>query len=115
MRVSLEVARTGLTALRLHPRRAAVTTACVVAVLLPYLVGLGLARGLRDDAEAAVRYGADLYVSGEQFGRPVPLPRSAADDLRKLPGVAAVVPRIVGRVELGPRPVPGEKRVARRQ
>jgi hypothetical protein len=47
-----------------------VTTACLVAVLLPYLVGLDLSRGVQDDAEAAVRFGADLYVSGEQFGRP---------------------------------------------
>lgn len=101
MRAYLEVARTGVTALLLHPRRALVTTACVVAVLLPYLVGLGIARGVRDEAEAAVRHGADLYVTGERFGRPVPIPRAAADEVRKLPGVVSVTPRIVGRIELG--------------
>ena len=26
-----------------------------------------------DEADAAVRFGADLYVTGEQFGRPVPV------------------------------------------
>jgi ABC-type lipoprotein release transport system permease subunit len=101
MRTFLEIARTGLTALLLYPQRSLVTTACLVAVLLPYLVGLGLSRGVQDDAEAAVRFGADLYVSGEQFGRPVPVPLAAAAEVRKIPGVDAVVPRIVGRVELG--------------
>jgi ABC-type lipoprotein release transport system permease subunit len=97
----LEIAHTGLTALLLHPQRALVTTACLVALLLPYLVGLGLARGIEDEAAAAVRYGADLYVTGEQFGRTVPLPREAATAIRRLPGVADVIPRIVGRIELG--------------
>jgi ABC-type lipoprotein release transport system permease subunit len=101
MRTYLEIAGTGLTALLLHPQRALVTTACLVAVLLPYLVGLGLSRGVRDQAEAAARFGADLYVSGEQFGRPAPVPVAAAAEVRKVPGVVAVVPRIVGRVELG--------------
>jgi ABC-type lipoprotein release transport system permease subunit len=101
MRRHLEIAHTGLTALLLHPQRALVTTACLVAVLLPYLVGLGIARGIEEEAAAAVRYGADLYVTGEQFGRTVPVPRDAAAVIKRLPGVADVVPRIVGRIELG--------------
>jgi ABC-type lipoprotein release transport system permease subunit len=101
VRCAVEIARTGLTALRLHPQRSLVTTACLVAVLLPYLAGLGLSRGVQDDAEAAVRYGADLYVSAEQFGRPVPIPLAAVAEIRDIPGVASVVPRIVGRIELG--------------
>jgi ABC-type lipoprotein release transport system permease subunit len=101
MRYFLEIARTGLTSLLLHPLRSLVTIACLVTVLLPYLVGLGLSQGVQDQAEAAVRFGADLYVSGEQFGRPVPLPLAAVAEVRKVPGVVAVVPRIVGRIELG--------------
>jgi ABC-type lipoprotein release transport system permease subunit len=101
MRTYLEIAWTGLTSLLLHPQRSLVTTACVVAVLLPYLAGLGVSRGVQDDAEAAIRFGADLYVSGEQFGRPAPVPIAAAQQLRKIPGVVSVVPRIVGRIELG--------------
>jgi ABC-type lipoprotein release transport system permease subunit len=97
----LEIALAGVTSLLLHPKRALVTVACLVVLLLPYLVGLGLSRGVQDEAEAAVRFGADLYVSGEQFGRPAPLPLSVAAELRKVPGVTAVTPRIVGRVELG--------------
>jgi ABC-type lipoprotein release transport system permease subunit len=101
MRAYVEIARTGLTAALLHPRRSLVTVACLVAVLVPYLAGLGLSRGVRDEADAAVRHGADLYVSGEQFGRPVPVPVAAAAEVRKVPGVVRVVPRIVGRIELG--------------
>jgi ABC-type lipoprotein release transport system permease subunit len=97
----LAIAQTGLDSILLHPLRAATTTAALVIVLVPYLVGIGLARGIQDQAEAAVRFGADLYVRGERFGRPVPLPVALADDLRKLPGVVSAVPRIVGRVELG--------------
>jgi ABC-type lipoprotein release transport system permease subunit len=97
----LEIAQTGLTAVLLHPARSLATALAVVAVLLPYLVGLGISRGLQDDAAAAVRFGADLYVSGEQFGRPAPVPLAVADRLRTIPGVTAVTPRIVGHVELG--------------
>ncbi len=101
MRRYLAIARTGLTALLLHPQRGLVTVACLVAVLLPYLAGLGISRGVQDDAEAAVHYGADLYVTGAEFGRPVPVPLAVADEVRAIPGVVSVVPRIVGRVELG--------------
>src|SRR5262245_59522506 len=97
----LQIAGTGLTALLLHPLRSAVTTAALVLVLVPYLAGLGISRGVQDEAEAAVRFGADLYLTGEQFGRPVPVPLAVAAEVRKLPGVAAAVPRIVGRIELG--------------
>jgi ABC-type lipoprotein release transport system permease subunit len=62
---------------------------------------LGLSRGVQDEAENAIRFGADLYVSGEQFGRSVPIPLSAVAPIREIPGVTAVVPRIVGRINLG--------------
>jgi putative ABC transport system permease protein len=78
-----------------------VTIACVVTILSPYLAGMGLSRGVQDDAETAIRHGSDLYVSGESFGRAVPVPLSAVEEVRKIPGVTAVVPRIVGRIELG--------------
>jgi ABC-type lipoprotein release transport system permease subunit len=101
MRQFLEIARTGLTAILLHPLRSAVTVTALVAVLLPYLVGLGISRGVQEQAEAAVRFGADLYVTGEQFGRPAPVPLSALKEIHDMPGVDDAVPRIVGRIELG--------------
>src|SRR5262245_49738305 len=96
-----EVARAGMTAVVLHPLRSGVTVTAVLVVLTPLLAGLGLARGLRDEAAAAVALGADLHVACEQFGRPVPVPLAAAEQVRGLPGVASVVPRILGRIELG--------------
>ena len=101
MRALLAVAATGVTAVLLSPLRSLVTAACLVAVLLPYLVGLGLSRGVQREAELAVRNGADLYVTGSQFGRDVPLPVAVADPIRAIDGVVAVVPRIVGSVALG--------------
>jgi ABC-type lipoprotein release transport system permease subunit len=97
----LEIAGTGLTAVRLHALRSMVTFGALVTVLLPFLVGLGLAKGVEAEAEASVRFGADLYVTGSQFGRPVPLPVAAVDEIRRLDGVTAVAPRIVGEVVLG--------------
>jgi ABC-type lipoprotein release transport system permease subunit len=97
----LAVAGTGFTAVRLHPLRSLVTVGSLVAVLLPYLACLGLSSGIEEQAETSVRLGADLYVTARQFGRPVPIPRSAAADVRQIAGVKDVVPRIVGGLVLG--------------
>ncbi|MHC4493773.1 MAG: hypothetical protein ACYTDU_19405, partial [Planctomycetota bacterium] len=74
----LAIAHTGLTAVLLHPLRSAATLLCIVAVLLPYVAGAGVARGLLEQAEVAIGGGADLHVAGERFGRPAPVPLSAA-------------------------------------
>jgi ABC-type lipoprotein release transport system permease subunit len=101
MRYLLEIAQTGLVAVFLHPLRSAVSVAALVVVLVPYLVGVALSKGIEAEAEASARYGADLYVRGSQFGRPVPLPLSAVEAVARVPGVERVVPRIVGEVFLG--------------
>jgi ABC-type lipoprotein release transport system permease subunit len=101
MRHLLEIAQTGLAAVRLHPLRSLVCIAALVVMLLPYLVGMALSQGLEDEAEASARFGADLYVSGSQFGRPVPIPLTAVDFIRRIDGVTEVAPRIVGEVVLG--------------
>lgn len=105
MRHLIDVAGTGVAAVLLHPARSLVTVVAVVAGLLPYLVGLGISTGVRDAADAAVAYGADLYVSGEELGRPVPVPMAIGDEISQLSGVERTVPRIVGRVDLGTAPV----------
>jgi ABC-type lipoprotein release transport system permease subunit len=102
----LDISRTGLAAVRLHPLRSVVSVTALVAVVLPWLVGAALARGLQDEAEASARFGADLYVTGSQAGRPVPLPLSALRRIRKFEGVTQVVPRLVGEVSLGKDGVP---------
>lgn len=101
MAAFLEIARTGLDAVLLHPLRSVVTVAALVAVLLPYLAGQGLCKGLEDEAEASVQFGADLYLTARQYGRPVPIPLSVLEEARRIPGVVEVVPRIVGAVVLG--------------
>jgi ABC-type lipoprotein release transport system permease subunit len=101
MRYLLDVAATGLAAVLLSPLRSFVSFLAVAAVLLPYLVGLALSQGLQAEAEASARLGADLYVSGSQYGRPVPIPLRAANMIRRIDGVTEVVPRIVGAIALG--------------
>jgi ABC-type lipoprotein release transport system permease subunit len=101
MRHLLDIAHTGLTAVLLHPLRSLVSVVALVVMLLPYLVGLGLSKGLQAEAEASVGFGADLYVTGSRFGRPAPLPLSVLSAVRAFDGVTEVVPRIVGEVLLG--------------
>lgn len=101
MRYLLDISHTGLTAVFLHPLRSAASFVALVTVLLPYLVGLGLSQGLQAETEASIRFGADLYVTGSRFGRPVPVPLSALPEIRRIDGVTEVVPRIVGDVVLG--------------
>ena len=102
----VEIARTGLAAVRLHPLRSVVSCTAIVVVLLPYLVGLALSRGLEAEAEASALCGADLYVTAKQFGRPVPVPLEAVAALSSMDGVKAVVPRIVGEVTVGKERLP---------
>jgi ABC-type lipoprotein release transport system permease subunit len=101
MAVLVEIARAGLACVFLQPVRSVVTVAGLVAVLLPYLACLGLARGIEDEAEASLRAGADLYLTARQFGRPVPIPLTVVPIIEAVPGVASVVPRIVGGIVLG--------------
>lgn len=101
MRRWLGIAETGVASVLLHPLRSWVTVACVVSILLPFLAGLGISRGLRDQAEESIRYGADLYVTGRRLGRNVPIPLGAAATIRALPGVTWVQSRIVGEIRLG--------------
>jgi ABC-type lipoprotein release transport system permease subunit len=101
MRTFLAVAQTGVVSVVQYPLRSAATVGCVLAVLFPYVAGLGLSHGIRLQAQESVRLGADLYVTGQQFGREVPVPVRVADELRQIDGVTAVVPRIVARVVLG--------------
>jgi ABC-type lipoprotein release transport system permease subunit len=97
----LAIGRSGLAAVLLHPLRSAATIACVVALLVPFVAGLAVSRGLADQAADAARCGADLVVTGLRFGRPAPMPVASADVLRALPGVTSVRPRIVGAIQLG--------------
>lgn len=96
-----EISRTGLSSLALHPLRSAVTAACLLGLLVPYLAGLGISQGIGRDADESIRFGANLYVTGRRFGRHVPLPISAVETIQHLDGVVEAVPRIVGQVFLG--------------
>src|SRR5262245_2807238 len=101
MRHFIAISQTGLAAVRLHPLRSLVSVAALAAVIVPYLVGTALAKGLEADAETSMAMDADLYVTGTRFGRPAPLPIEAVAQIGKLDGVTRAGPRIVGDVELG--------------
>jgi hypothetical protein len=101
IRYLIDIARTGLAAVVLYPLRSVVTIAALTVVLVPYLAGLGLAKGIEAEAEVAADVGPDLYVRGSQFGRPAPLPLAATQDVARIAGAERVVPRIVGEVVLG--------------
>lgn len=95
------IARSGLLAVLLHPLSSATTIACVVVMLVPYVLAVGISRGIADQAADGLREGADVYVGATRFGRPAPLPVAALDAVREVPGVVAAEPRIVGATTLG--------------
>lgn len=97
----LGIAETGLSAALLHRTRSFIIILALLAALVPFLTGLAISAGIREQTEIAIRESADLYVTGEQFGRPVPVEQSIVEAIRALPGVKNASPRIVGRVEIG--------------
>lgn len=97
----LEIARTGVDSLARHPLRSLVTAGTLTALLVPYIAGMGVSKGIERQAAEAVEFGADLYVRGRQLGRDAPLPRAAAVRIAAIDGVQRVVPRIVGAIRLG--------------
>lgn len=101
MRKTLEIGRSSLDCLVLQPLRSVVTVIALMAVLVPWLIGLGISQGLVRQAAESVQGGADLYITGDQFGRSVPVPLAAASRIARIDGVVEVVPRIVGHVTLG--------------
>jgi ABC-type lipoprotein release transport system permease subunit len=96
-----DIAQTGLASLLLHPPRSLVTLTAITVLLVPFLAGLAIAQGIEAEAAASIRFGADLYVTGGEFGRRAPVPLAAVDAIRKLEGVTKVMPRIVGSLRLG--------------
>ena len=97
----LEIAKTGVTAITLRPLRSFVVFLALTVILVPWLMGMAMAFGVAASAQRSIDAGGDLYVSGSRFGRTVPLPRAFAEEVRDLPGVTKVVPRIIGRLALG--------------
>lgn len=101
MRSFIAITQTGLVAVLSHPLRSIVCVSALVIVLVPYLMGMAIHKGLEAEAEISVASGADLYVMGQQFGRPAAVPLASAQTMRGVNGVTRVVPRIVGEVKIG--------------
>lgn len=106
MRAVLAVAYSGVGSVLRHPLRSAVTSACLAIVLVPYLVGIGISQALQRQARMSLEAGADLYVSGIEFGRHASVPVRLAAALRQWDGVESVTPRVVGAISLGSRQEP---------
>lgn len=96
----------GVDAAARHRLRTLAASASLAAVLTPFAAGLGIAEGIERDARTSIDAGADVHVTGERFGRPVPLPAAAADAIRAIPGVTDAVPRVVASIRLGLRREP---------
>lgn len=101
MRAFLEIALTGVAAVTRYPLRSVVTVLCLCSVLVPYTVGMAISQGIEWEALVSINQGADLYVSGLQFGHQVPLPLSTAAEIEAVDSVSSVAPRIVGEVLIG--------------
>lgn len=69
------------------------------------LSGVAIGEGLKAQARGAVASGADVLCTWDRFGRDAPIPAEALAELAALPGVERAVPRIIGRLSLGPEVV----------
>lgn len=96
-----QIAGSGLEAILWHRTRSVSTIACLTLLLIPYLLSLGIAQGVRDQAEDSLRAGPDLYVSREVAGRPGLLPVELASRIAAIDGVEWAEPRLVGNIALG--------------
>ena len=81
--------------------RSFVIILCLLGVLVPLITGIAVSEGVRSQSRVSVRSGADLYVSGGQYGRNGPIALTHVENIKNIPGVTRVVPRIVGRSYLG--------------
>lgn len=68
-----------------------------------FLVGLAISEGVRLQANISVEQGADIYVTGDQFGSNGPIQVSLIEDIKRIDGVVDAIPRIVGRTYFGGR------------
>ncbi|MDP6124544.1 MAG: FtsX-like permease family protein [Candidatus Latescibacteria bacterium] len=80
--------------------RSAVVLVALVAILFPFITGIAISEGVRQESMISVENGADLYVTYDQYGKTGPVPITWADSVLALPAVKEVVPRVIGRVYL---------------
>ncbi len=80
--------------------RSVVLTLSLTVILFPFIAALSISEGIKLQSRISVEEGADYYISGDAAGSRSPLPLSELERFRSMPGVAAVVPRIVGRAYL---------------
>ncbi|MFT5052240.1 MAG: ABC-type lipoprotein release transport system permease subunit [Chlamydiales bacterium] len=83
-----------------NARGYAVAAAGLILGLSLLLSGVAIGEGVKRAALDSVDAGADLYCSWDAFGRDTPIPVERVEQLRQIPGVVDVVPRIVGRAML---------------
>lgn len=81
--------------------RSLVVSACLIAVLLPFITAMAVSEGIRAQSAISVHNGADLYISRAQYGRNGAIDLAEIKKFAKIPGVTSVVPRISGRTYMG--------------
>jgi len=84
----------------LHRARSLATLICLVAVVTPLLVAAAIGEALSVQAQAQVEAGPDLLVSGDHYGRTGTVSLALAEEIRQIPGVLRVTPRVVARLQL---------------
>ena len=81
-----------------HRGRTLATLACLVSVITPLLVAAAITEALVRQGLAQIDAGPEIVLSGDTYGRGGPMPLSLVEEIRALPGVERVQPRIVSRV-----------------
>jgi ABC-type lipoprotein release transport system permease subunit len=83
-----------------NPVRSAVVIFCLTALLAPFVVGIAMSEGIKSQYQSALKQGGDVFVTRDLYGSNAPIELAMIEQIRSIPGVTDVVPRIIGRTYL---------------
>ena len=80
-----------------NPVRSVVVILCLTALLSPFVAGIAISEGIKAQHREMLKQGGDVYVARDNYGSNAPIELAMMDQIRDIPGVTNVIPRIIGR------------------
>lgn len=80
-----------------NPVRSTTVILCLTALLAPFVTGIAISEGTKSQHRDTLQQGGDVYVTRDHYGSNAPIELHMIEQIRGIPGVTHVVPRIIGR------------------
>jgi len=80
-----------------NPARSALVILCLTALLAPFVTGIAISEGTKSQQKSALEQGGDVYVTRDHYGSNAPIELDMIEQIRGIPGVIDVIPRVIGR------------------